>query len=189
MKQVLSAEYLILLTIDNNGGQLSSKTLLQKRTYFLSVLLDFDMSFKAHFYGPFSPEIESCLTQLKTLGFIEERPIKFGIADTVGFEYRRYDYELTDDGEEIVASLNKTYPREVKRVNAVLDKLKEAGDTGDYVSLSIAAKINHILRMGEREMGFNEIKGAAKKLGWSIGDQEIEKAASFLKNLKLVSVH
>ena len=32
-------------------GDMRGKTLLQKRVYFLSVMLDIDMGYEAHYYG------------------------------------------------------------------------------------------------------------------------------------------
>jgi len=35
-------------------GDMRGKTLLQKRVYFLSVMLGIEMGYEAHYYGPYS---------------------------------------------------------------------------------------------------------------------------------------
>jgi uncharacterized protein YwgA len=87
--QTLTADKLAMLIIDAAGGTLEGKTLLQKRAYFLSELLNFDLDYHAHYFGPYSPQLENGIGRAKSLGFIEEKTLGFGISDSVGFEVRR----------------------------------------------------------------------------------------------------
>jgi|GEM_PF-2317432 len=74
----MTADNLILLILAQAGGQLSGKTLLQKRAYFISKILNFQLGFKPHFYGPFSSEIENATGQCKYL-ILKERQAPFTV--------------------------------------------------------------------------------------------------------------
>lgn len=182
----MKTDRLILLVLDHSGGTISGKTLLQKRCFFLARLLREDLHYQAHYYGPYSVEVEEGLAKLKALGFVQERSLGFGIADRVGFEVRRYDYTLTEDGRTVVRTLKGRQPAECEKVKSVLDDLQAAGDTGDYVELSIAAKTLHILSEIESPMTTSTIRTAAKGLGWEISEESINKACGFLEKLKMV---
>src|SRR6266498_1650474 len=82
------------------GGSVRGKTMLQKRMYFLSVMLGVNLGYGAHYYGPYSGEVASANVDLKALGFLEERSSLWGV-DHRGFEMARYDYELTKAGKRI----------------------------------------------------------------------------------------
>ena len=185
-RMLLTADQLVLLILDAAGGSVRGKTLLQKRAYFLAQLLHLDLSYRAHYYGPYSPEIESALSQNKGLGFVVEATSGFGMEDAIGFEVRRYDYRLTDDGRKVVAYLKEAYPKESAGVAVCLTRLVDAGDDSNYVSLSIAAKVHHILSEGQVSMTPDEIQGAAQQLGWKIMPHAINLAAMFLDKLGLV---
>jgi uncharacterized protein YwgA len=182
----MKTDRLILLILDHSGGTISGKTLLQKRCFFLARLLGEDLHYEAHYYGPYSVEVEEGLAKLKALGFVQERSLGFGVADRVGFEVRRYDYTLTEDGRTVVRALKKREPAECARVESVLDRLRAAGDTGNYVELSIAAKTFHILSETESSMTASTIRMAAKDLGWEISEKSIDEACGFLEKLNMV---
>jgi len=182
----MKIDRLILLVLDHSGGTISGKTLLQKRCFFLGELLGKDLHYQAHYYGPYSAEVEDGLAKLKGLEFVQERSLGFGVADSVGFEVRRYDYTLTDDGRIVVKTLKQRRPDECAEVASVLDNLKAAGDTGNYVELSIAAKTWHILSETESPMTTSAIRTGAKDLGWDISEESIDEACAFLQKLKMV---
>ncbi|MBI4832168.1 MAG: hypothetical protein HY801_11595 [Candidatus Lindowbacteria bacterium] len=181
----MTPDKIALLIVHAAGNKLRGKTLLQKRAYFLSKILDLDLTYNPHYYGPYSPDIEEGLARTKALGYVEERTLGFGVTDNVGFEVRRYDYALTEDGETIVKDLKKLYPKESRRIIECLKRLTEAGDTGDHVSLSIAAKTHYILKKTNSAMTADDIRKAATRLGWNITNESVEKAVSFLKELRL----
>jgi hypothetical protein len=62
----------------------------------------------------------------------------------------------------------------------------DAGDTGDYVTLSIAAKTFFLLTGTNRSMSVNEIRNEAKRTGWDIDEKAINKAGTFLVKLDVV---
>ena len=186
MAKTLTPENFTLLLLEAYGGNISGKTLFQKRAYFFSVLMKKDMDFKPHYFGPYSPEVDGGLSYNKALGFIEEQTHGYGRFDTVGFEVRRYDYCLTSDGKEIVEDIKQSNQAEWKRIQSCIKRMKTAGDNGDYVMLSIAAKTFYILKKLNMPMTNDEISDKAKSLGWDIKPPMINKAVSFLENLSLV---
>ena len=185
----MRTEMLVLLVIHESGGRLQGKTLLQKRIYFLSKLLGIDLGYQAHYYGPYSPQVEEALAQAKGLGFVAEQTLGFGMGDGMGFEVRRYDYTLTDDGRQVVGRLRNLMPGECAKIRDALASLREAGDTGDYVSLSVAAKTHHVLTERNAPMMTDDIRAAAEEFGWTIGPDAIDKAISFLARLELARQH
>jgi uncharacterized protein YwgA len=184
-EKTMTADKLVLLIIDEADGRLRGKTLLQKRAYFLSKELGLELNYRPHYYGPYSPDLEEGLSRAKALGFVQEQKSGFG-ADQIGFEVCRYDYSLTEDGKEIVKTLRSRYSTECERIDQCLKRLSKAGDKGDYVSLSIAAKAYHILTEKGKPMTSNDIRSEAKKIGWKIEQQSLENAVSFLEKMDLV---
>jgi len=172
----MTPERIILLIIDKNDGLIRGKTLLQKRAYFLSILLDLDLGYRPHYYGPYSPIIQGTLDKLKATGFVEERMQGFEALSIFPFESRRFDYALTDDGKKV----------ESDAITSSLGRLKRAGDNGDYRILSVAAKTFHVLEINNAPMKVSEIREEARKLGWNISPDQIDNAASLLENLGLV---
>ncbi len=185
MAAQLSTDEILLVLLAHFGGSLQGKTLLQKRVYFLSRLLKRDLGFEPHYYGPYSSEVETALDKAKALGFIQEKALGFGVAGDNGFEVRRYDYRLTEDGKHIVEYLEKRYPDECADVRESLDRISNAGDTGDYMSLAVAAKTYHILSEEQTPVPYEKIRSKAEDLGWRIDSKSIDSAGEFLEKLGL----
>jgi uncharacterized protein len=172
----------VLAVIHAFGDAIEGRTLLQKRCYFIALHLgkDNEYEFRAHYYGPYSPTIDSALTQLQAVGFIEESSIGFGAADSSGFEIRRHDYRLTPDGREIAEMLEASEP--YQQILQTAQKIKEAGDP-NYFAISIAAKASYILRSQGRPMTEEEIRKEATRFGWQIDQQALERAITFLERM------
>jgi uncharacterized protein YwgA len=183
----MTAENLILLILAQESGRLSGKTLLQKRAYFVSEILDFHLDFRPHYYGPYSDVIDNGIAQCKALGFVQEQTQGFGIVNN-GFEVMRYDYSLTGDGEKVVEFLKQENSEECARVSDCLTTLAKAGDFSDYVMLSFAAKTFLILKNTNAPMMGEEIRNAAGRLNWKISPESLQKAIDFLKNADLIKV-
>ena len=83
------------------GGQIRGRTLLQKRAYFVAQLsgVSIDLGYDAHYYGPYSAIVDNSIVRLKSLGFLAEENIGFGVASG-GFEIKRYDYRVTENREK-----------------------------------------------------------------------------------------
>ena len=97
---------ILLLVVKSAGenGLARGRTLLQKKVYFLSQLMNIDLGFSAHYYGPYSGLVAGNLASLVNHGFLEERTEVFETTpprNRFG-EKNRYTYLLTDDAEEFV---------------------------------------------------------------------------------------
>ena len=184
---LLTPELLILLVIKADGGHLRGKTLLQKRGFFLCERFKCSVDYRAHYYGPYSPMLDATLGRLKSLGLIEEKSESFGRADGVGFEWRRYEFALTEDGRQVLTAFEQQEPDIVHAVREYLRQMEVAGDNGDYVKLSIAAKTFFVLKRREKPMTRDEIQGVAKRFGWSIEPEQIARAGEFLEQMRLTS--
>lgn len=176
----------MLCLIDSSGGTVQGRTLLQKRAFFVTELIgeDFGLKFDAHYYGPFSPTVEGTATQLKNLGFLQESSTGFGIVSD-GFEVRRYDYTLTDDGKFLVGGLRET--PEYEKISAAMHRILAAGDPS-YMELSIAAKAYFLLKKKEgNRMSVAELVKEAEKYSWNISPQSVTRAIAFLTSIDLAS--
>jgi uncharacterized protein len=176
------AEFVLAL-INACGGTVRGRTMLQKKAFFVSLLgeIGVDFGYRAYYYGPYSAEVDGALTQLKNLGFVEEATTGFGVVSG-GFEMRRYDYRLTEDGLKILEPLLKT--AEYQAVKEGVQKIQEAGDP-NYFELSIAAKAYYILTKQGKEMSRTELRQEAQKFDWSIQENSLASAVHFLERVGL----
>jgi len=173
----------VLALINASGGTVRGRTMLQKKSFFVSQLgqIDVDLGYHAYYYGPYSAEIDCVLTRLKNLGFVEEATTGFGVVSG-GFEMRRYDYRLTDDGKRILEPLLQT--AEYEAVQESVRRIQEAGDP-NYFELSIAAKAYFILKKQGKEMSRTELQREAQKFDWSIQENSLTSAVHFLERVGL----
>lgn len=163
---------------------IDGRTKLQKIVYFLSVFMNEDMGYHPHFYGPYSPMVAEVNAELKELGYLRETASVYGY-NHKGFEMTRYDYELTDDGKTLLERKKKQYGTEWDQITSIADKMKSSG-TMDYMELAMSAKVFMICDRKDGPTSKQEIKTIAASLGWSIDDNGLEKAISFLEEVALV---
>jgi hypothetical protein len=177
----------LLCLIDASGGVVEGRTLLQKRAFFVTQLVDqdFGLKFDPHYYGPYSSTVEATTTQLKNLGFLQESNTGFGILSD-GFEVRRYDYALTADGKVVAQRLRNT--PEYKSIRKAIQRMLAAGDP-NYMELSIAAKAYFLLlkKGAGSETSVADLIREAEKYSWNISPESVKKAIGFLKSVELAS--
>ena len=176
--------HLALLAI---GGNIKGKTKLQKTIYFLGKLTDHldELGYRAHYYGPYSSDVAEAANRLRSLGFLEQTVASGGFVDSHGFEVARYDFLLNEEGKKVAELKKERYSRPWKDLEIVATNFKRAGDI-DYQALSIAAKTDFILDKKGRKSKVSKIEETAKKFGWSVNEDEINKAVRFLKKIGLV---
>ena len=175
----------LLLLLDAWGGLIAGRTTLQKRIYFLGELLDQDFGFGPHYYGPYSPQIESAMGQLVGMGLVREVSNAYGGTGQTAFERRRYDYQLTEDGKTIIDEIRKDSPDDIGGIVKSLDRIKAADDL-DYMTLSIAAKAHYILKAEGVPMHPDDVVKHAAKFGWDVEEKQLDGAAVFLQQLRLI---
>jgi len=173
----------VLYLLHASGGNIQGRTLLQKRSFFVGELCHIDMGFDAHYYGPYSAEIDNSVSELRSLGFIDEANIGFGVARG-GFEMKRYDYRLTNDGREVVDFLRGSHSEDYNRISAGVQRIANAGDP-DYMELSIAAKAYFILKKRRKPMSRAELAREAQKFDWVIDAASLDRAVTFLEQMGL----
>ena len=181
----MNTRHLIMLLLDTHGGRLEGKTKLQKELYFLSILLNIPLEYKAHYYGPYSNAVELSLDELIGVGFINSRSESYGV-DSVGFEIKKNIYDVSDHGKKWVATLKDENKDEYAKINSFVGKLKDIGDP-DYFKLSLAAKAYYVLLKENLPSGLttDQIKAKSKEVGWPISDADVNVAAAILLKLDL----
>jgi hypothetical protein len=180
----MNAQDFVLSLIAGFGGRIQGRTLLQKRAYFVAQLsgVSIDLGYDAHYYGPYSAIVDNSIVRLKSLGFLVEENIGFGVVSG-GFEIKRYDYRVTEDGKRILASL--LTKDDYKRVERACIVILEAGDP-NYFVLSVAAKADFILGKRRKAMTRIEIIREAEKFDWDIQEGSLKGAVDFLEKLGMV---
>src|SRR5438067_2288305 len=94
------------------GGSIKGKTKFQKVVYFLGVMtghLD-DLGYRAHFYGPYSGDVDDAINRLSSLDFVTRTVSRMGAVDRFGFEVGRNDYVLNDQGRTVAQSKARNQP-------------------------------------------------------------------------------
>ncbi|MDX2151473.1 MAG: hypothetical protein SFV54_12120 [Bryobacteraceae bacterium] len=175
----------LLLAYRAFDGVIKGKTMLQKRVYFLSVILPAELGYDAHYYGPYSEEVAFANTELKSLGYLAESASGFGV-DQRGFEMARYDYRLTDAGALLAERKADRMPKLWKDIESAANVVKSAGNL-DYMELSIAAKAYYVLTKLSGKATISEISSMLPKFGWSVTEEQLERATRFLEKADLVT--
>lgn len=179
---------LILLVINEAGEEgLRGRTLLQKKLYFLSVLMGVNLDFTAHRYGPYSSSVAGHLASLVGHGFLREATESFktdSLSRSVFGEIRRHTYSLTEEADEVWNDIEKE--PDFPRWKDALKRLNAQPIAGDFNKLSIAAKVHYIVNWREKTT-VEEVRQVAKEYGWNVSEDDIEGVLSFLTELGLVS--
>ena len=183
---------IILLVIkDEKGDKLRGRTLLQKKIYFLSVLMEHDLGFTAHYFGPYSSYVAGHLDSLVNYGILKETLVPLSSnppkPSPLG-EIRKhtYIYSIIPDAFKDVWKVTekKSGFDEWKQKLKVINSQSIACDSN---RLSIAAKIHYIVDW-EGEKNAEEVLRTAREYGWDFARKDIENVFSFLTELELVSV-
>jgi len=180
---------LLILAYSAFGGKMRGNTLLQKRVYFLGVMLgkEVELGYDAHYYGPYSQDVARANSELVSLRFVKETPSEFGLVDRAGFEVVRHDHRLTRAGERIAASKKERHADEWRSIEEAAERIGKGGNLS-YMELSVAAKAFCLLRKKGNKATLPELRHLATRFGWSIGEKEMHRAAEFLEKIGLVEV-
>ncbi len=179
----MEARHLILMIMDACGRKIESKTKIQKLAYFISIILRNDFQYSAYFYGPYSRSIENGLEELTGVGFVNESADYYGPVSTTGFEKKKYTYNITKSGDEVLRHIKTQYADEYEKIEKIARKLKDK----NYLDLSIAAKSYFILRNEGKALGIDQIRSKAREFQWNITEKEIESAIKILKDIEFIS--
>ncbi|NQT14067.1 MAG: hypothetical protein HQ582_15040 [Planctomycetes bacterium] len=177
----------VLLALSACDGEIKGKTKLQKTVYFLGLLTECSdvLAYHAHFYGPYSDKVVDALARLKAIQVLEEDSQPCGGTDERGFEVRRFDFRLNDQGRMFAETKAKQNPHLWERITTAVKAFRKAGNL-DYVSLSVAAKTYYMLRQKEGRATEEELASLAPRFGWNVTSRQIHDAADYLQKLGLV---
>lgn len=177
--------YAVLLAISEEKEEcLEGRTLLQKKLYFLSVLMKKDFQFHPHYYGPYSANVAAAVDSLVSAGFLKEEKVVFAAPNVFG-EGRRYSYTITPDGEQLLESISSNKVDGFDKWQEKLRRLNSREISSDFNLLSIAAKMHYILSE-DKQLSANNICNKGKELGWQITVDDIQKVANDLISLGLI---
>ena len=166
------------------GGSMRGKTLLQKRLYFLSVILDANLGYEPRYYGPYSEAVATANAEMKSLGFLSESVSGWGI-DQRGFELARYDYALSSAGKRLADKKTEANPELWRRIESAAVVVGEAGNL-DYMELSVAAKAYYVLTELGGKATIQDISAMLPRFGWSVTKEQLGRATSFLEKAHLI---
>jgi uncharacterized protein YwgA len=173
----------VLLVLAAAGGTIAGRTVVQKMTYFAGITLGEDLGHAAHYYGPYSREIERALTHCALAEDVRELIERFPAPDGHGRERRRHTYTLTDQGRTVVEELRVRFRGQSATIDDVVARLDRAVPSRDQHSLSLAAKTDLIVRQRNEPTPATEIPVLARELDWEFSDGDVEQALSVLRSV------
>jgi len=177
--------YAVLLAVsEEKGERLEGRTLLQKKLYFLSVLMKKDFQFRPHYYGPYSENVADAVKTLVSAGFLREHAAASSIPNIFG-ERRRYSYTVTAGGKQLLEFISNDEVDDFEKWQEKLRRLNSLSISPNWNLLSIAAKMHYILSE-DKQLSVNNIHNKAEELGWQITVDEINKVAEDLISLGLI---
>jgi uncharacterized protein YwgA len=187
MNQMNTNEF-VTLAILAVGGEIQGKTKLQKTVYLLGAVIDSleDLGYRPWFYGPYSDEVNSAITWLKTIGAIDQNVSSWGY-DQSGFEVRRHDFRLNERGKRFAQTIATQNAEVWSRIEDATAKLRKAGDV-DYMDMSIAAKTHFMLGRKKGRASMGELTKLAPRFGWQVTPPQVANAARYLNRLGLVEL-
>ena len=177
----MSIKDALLATIGSEESGIRGRTLLQKRMYFLGVLLKRDFLFAPYYYGPYSLRVANQLGALREAAFVSENTEAYPDPSGPFGGPRRYDYRLTPEGQALAD----------RRTNAVgvyrdvLKKITSHAIADDPRMMATAAKVHFIVSEHGQATG-PEIRQRARELGWDVQPGQIDKIVDYLEHLGLI---
>lgn len=181
----MDARDAVMLAIEEEGGFLYGRTLLQKKLYFASVLTGEDLGFRPHYYGPYSQEVADAVNALVSNGFAEEMIETFPGEPNLFGERRRHSYSLTKDGEDVVGAMSEE--DESAKWREALRKVNSHPVAQDFNLLSVAAKAHVVLEEVGKATA-REISRQAKRHGWNVQRADVENVVGdYLEHLGLIT--
>lgn len=177
--------FAVLLVIsEEKDGCLEGRTLLQKKSYFLTTIMKEDYQFRPHYYGPYSQIVADAVDSLVSAGLLEEKTDVFPVANIFG-EGKRYSYTITKDGQEFLDFVKEKKIDDFDKWQSALSRINSRDISTDFNLISIAAKMHYILSE-DKKLSANNICAKAKELGWNVKVEDIQKVAEDLVELGLI---
>jgi uncharacterized protein YwgA len=178
---------LVLLIIDRCSDHPEfGRTSLQKIAYFSALRLGIDIGHTAHFYGPFSHNVERELDALTLSDLAEERAMGLGFANSAGYEARKYEYRITDTGRRRIAEIETSHSDAVHALDELVGLIADRVGGFDQRFLSTAAKTLYIAIEQGRPLSVQEASELAREHGWEVTPRDIGRVFELLQDLGFV---
>jgi uncharacterized protein YwgA len=169
-----------VLAVIRAAGVVPGRTMLQKLVYLLARIRDEDLSYGAHFYGPYSTSVQKSASALSAAGDIVETVTVMPNWQTDQFDLYQYSYKLSDAGQTRAGEL----PNDIREQAVALLKTTRRVGAFNQAPLAVAAKVDHIRRVAP-DAELEELPRLARDLGWRISADDAEQAQALLGALRL----
>ncbi|MCX7721621.1 MAG: hypothetical protein N2379_00985 [Verrucomicrobiae bacterium] len=177
---MLTCESAILVAIEAGPG--IGRTALQKVLYFAMELGLLDVSFEAHYYGPYSREVASTLLNLVAAGWVRESGEAWPDGSPFG-ERRRYSYRLSPAGKTALRKLVPQDSAEAQKLRKLVRLCKLKANL-DFDLLALAAKIWFLRSALGKALKPEEVQQQASIWGWQVRQEDIPSVADLLESLR-----
>jgi uncharacterized protein YwgA len=175
----LTTREVVLLVLDAAGGEIDGRTAAQKLCYFVAGAIDQDLGHRAHYFGPYSRQVESALSNSAFAGDIEETVRLFSSG-------RAYHYKLSSQGQSTVTELSDGHPLASRTIKSTIANLRRQVPTFAQHPLSLAAKVDLIVRQQGGSIATDAIPSVAERLGWDVSSADVALAVKILVGLDRV---
>jgi uncharacterized protein YwgA len=170
--------------LDAAGGRIDGRTVVQKMAYFAANALGEDLGHHAHYYGPYSREVERALTHSALSEDVHETVERFP-GWRGGPDGRQYHYELTGQGKDLVTELRRRYSDECGVIDAIVARLDRAVPSRNQHTLSLAAK-THLILSQQPGTPVRDVPELARALNWEMSEGDLAQAVEVLKQVSTV---
>jgi uncharacterized protein YwgA len=142
--------------------------------YLAGSLFSLDLGHHAYFYGPYSASIEGDVEALWLSDLIDEKRRRLGI-NSNGFEVARYEYSLTDAGQQRLKQIREAFGAEYSDLEKFVNHVSEKAGSFHQNILSAVAKVHFIETMENERLKPQQVRELAKNLGWKLSEDQIQR--------------
>ncbi|MFI5418228.1 MAG: hypothetical protein ACHQ2Y_04950 [Candidatus Lutacidiplasmatales archaeon] len=182
----------VVLYITSRIGTVPGRTVLQKLCYFANVKAAAGIPFKAHYYGPYSPDVARATDSLLVFDYVDEKTESGSLSSpwmtrrgTVITDWERRCYNLTATGKNYWDRIPKEQREALGKADELIAKLERATRL-DARKLATLAKVHFLMQ--QNQLAPTDVPGilaAAKAEGWKMTESGVERALKTLSSLPL----
>jgi len=157
------------------AGMPIGRTALQKLVYFVSLDMDVDAWFYAHYYGPFSEDVSMEIARLWGHGLIrEDAPTRTKPGCT---------YTLTKGGLRLGEKVAGENGAEYARIASIVEMCRDFCGLRQ-LQLAFAAKSHYLrTRKNAPHAGPSELSAMGSKIGWVMSEDDVNSGLELLRRL------
>lgn len=172
----------LILTLRASDDVLFDRTAIQHLIYFESLKLQplKTITYRNHFYGPFSHQVAAALDELVAFSYVNERIRSAYLPES-------HRYEIDEFGKNYANRAETEFSRQFE----IISEIVAACNTHCKLRskpLSYSAKAHYTLVCGGREeYTMDDVQRAAEKFEWEITVEDAKNGMGLLGELGLVS--